>query len=226
MILRDINVGLDSETIWLPKDYDAKFGFRQRYIGNYLRRLVHKMKWTTTSFRSLSIEGHLPPGCTVPSRVQFAAALVVPVHFDQPRYDNLGPGEHHEFFLGMYTEGIEKAHRDFPIPYDVLMKGIEDFRQGGYKNEWVQQRKLLKPFNVHASLLCDMDSERFQLTLLVERKGVTLYREPIFTTKPDEIMYDHKVKDVIAVDNKIVVRTKMHLEENQTLFTLDLATIA
>jgi hypothetical protein len=220
MILDDISTYLDPEVRWPAKLYHRDFSFGQRYIGNFLRRRVKQLRYRTENFRRVLFQGRTI-GYDAPGRIQGDAALVVPIPFDQPRYDFIGPGEKHEFFLGMYIQGIEKAHRDFPIPYDVLMQGIEDFRKGGYKNEWVHSRQLIKPLGLHASLLCVMDTDEFRLTLLLERKGATVYKDTIFTTMPDEIMFGYKFKDVILVGDKLVVRTKMHTVENQILFTLD-----
>jgi hypothetical protein len=221
MFLRYITAYL--EPLEFPKEYGSPFGFRQRYIGNYLGRILTGLRFQTQRYNALIIQGTRDPekDCSIVE----VKSLEVPIAFDQPRYDALGPEEHHEFFLGMYIEGIEKAHRDFPIPYDVLMQGIEDFRKGGYKNEWVHSRQLIKPLGLHASLLCTMDTDQFQLTLLLERKGSTAYKETIFTTKPDEIMFGYKFKDVILVGDKLVVRTKMHTAENQILFSLDVNTL-
>jgi hypothetical protein len=157
-----------------------------------------------------------------PCSFQGNAGLIVPVYFDQARYDSLGPDEHHEFFLGMYIEGIEKANRDFSIPYDVLVQSIEDFRKGGYKNEWLDKRKLLRPLGLHATLLCDMDTNRFQLTLLLERKGTTIYRQPILTTLPDEIMYKGDFKEIVIDGSKILIME----EFGKVTFTLDTSTLA
>jgi hypothetical protein len=206
-----------------PRLYGSDFGFRERYIGNYLGRPLKAAKFKTEGYNKLIVEGQRVP--VEMCGIEPETALVAPVHFDQSRYDNLGPDEHHEFFLGMYIEGIEKANRDFPIPYDVLMEGIEDFRKGGYKNEWVHQRKLLKPLGVHANLLCDMDTHRFRLRLCLERKGNVIFDRYILETLPDEVIFDHQFKDVVAMGDTIVVRTKMNLEKNQTLFTLDVSSL-
>ncbi len=123
--------------------------------------------------------------------------------------------------MAVRSKPVEKANRDFPIPYEVLIRGIEDFRKGGYKNEWVDKRKLLRPLGLHATLLCDMDTKRFQLTLLLERKGKTIYREPILTTLPDEIMYKGDFKEIVVDGAKILVME----EYGKVTFSLDVSTL-
>jgi hypothetical protein len=200
-------------------DYCARFGFRARYIGNYLGRPLKATMFKTEGYNKIVMNGHHTPStkCSiVPEK-----SLRAPVFFDQPRYDALGPEEHHEFFLGMYLEGIEKAHRDFPIPYDVLMQGIEDFRKSGYKNEWVHQRKLLRPFGLHASLLFDMDSKRFRARLQLERKGAVIYDQTVLEDHPDEICFAYKVKEIATKDDQILVMRQY----GDVQFTLDVNTL-
>ncbi len=212
-------IGLMLNVDEYPRIYRSAFLFRERYIGNFLGRRVKPLKFKTEKYNALIMNGQHTPAerCSiVPEK-----SLSAPVYFDQVRYDSLGPNEHHEFFLGMYIEGIEKANRDFPIPYDVLMQSIEDFRQGGYKNEWVDKRKLHRPLGLHATLLCYMDTNRFQLTLLLERKGKTIYREPILTTLPDEIMYKGDFKELVVEGTKILIME----EYGKVTFSLDVSTL-
>jgi hypothetical protein len=220
MILDDISTYLDPEVRWPAKLYHRDFSFGQRYIGNFLRRRVKQLRYRTENFRRVLFQGRII-GYDEPGRIQGDAALVVPIPFDQPRYEALGPDEHHEFFLGMYIEGIEKANRDFPIPYDVLMQGIEDFRNGGYKNEWVYQRKLLRPFGLHASLLFDLDSKRFRARLQLERKGAVIYDQTVLEDHPDEICFAYKVKEIAVKDNQILVMRQY----GDIQFTLDVNTL-
>lgn len=220
MILDDISTYLDPEVRWPVKLYHRDFSFGQRYIGNFLRRRVKQLRYRTENFRRILFQGRTI-GYDERSRIQGDAALVVPIRFDQRRYDFIGHGEKPEFFLGMYTEGIEKAHRDFPIPYDVLMQGIEDFRKGGYKNEWVHQRKLLRPFGLHASLLFDMDSKRFRARLQLERKGTVIYDQTVLEELPDEICYAFQVKAIDVDGHNILVRGT----HDRITYTLDVNTL-
>jgi len=217
MYLRYVTTMLQPEQY--PRLYRSDFGTRERYIGNYLGRTLISAKFPTDGFNAIIIVGCVKPSdrCSLVE----VKALQAPVYFDQARYDSLGPDEHHEFFLGMYIEGIEKANRDFPIPYDVLMQSIKDFRQGGYKNEWVHQRKLLRPLGLHATLLCAMDMHRFELTLLLERKGLTIFRQAILITKPHEFIFKGEFKEVVADGKNIVVKGTY----DKVTFTLDTSTL-
>jgi hypothetical protein len=202
-------------TLEYPNDIGNHFGFRSRYLGNYLGRYIKPLKFKTERFNAIIIEGRAtPPG---PCCLCEVKALSVPLRFDRERYEALGPNEHHEFFIGMLNEGLEKCVPDFKIPIKELREGIEEFRRGGYKNEWTHQSKLLRPHGVRASLLCKLDSERFVLTLLLERKGKTIFKESILEEYPDETCFRHSFKEVISEGDDIVVKTKW----GEDVFRLD-----
>jgi hypothetical protein len=61
---------------------------------------------------------------------------------------------------------------------------------------------------VQASLSCHLDTEKFTLTLKLERKGMTLFEQQILETKPDELIFAYRFKDVVAEDNRVVVKDK------------------
>ena len=203
MILRYIGLGLDTVEY---DDICSDFLFRCRYLGNFLGRRVKPLNFKADGFGAIIVEGTArPPG---PCRLCEVNALSAPVRFDLKRYEALGPNEHHEFFIGMLSEGLEKCAPDFKIPIAELREGIEEFRRGGYKNEWTHQSKLMRPLGIRASLLCKMDSERFVLTLVLERKGEQVFKESILESKPDETCFRHRFKEVISEGDDIVVQTK------------------
>jgi len=219
MILHDVDLYLLPEQY--ERQYGSSFGFRSRYMCNFIRRSTRDARCKTSGFKAILVQGQT--GGEGPARLSGNNNLIAPVHFDQTRYDSLKPGEHHEFFISMLVEGLEKAAKSFTIPLKEILGFIEDFREGSYKNEWVHQTKLLRGTGLRASLLCSMDSERFQLTLKLERKGATVFEKVILTEMPDETCFAHQFKDVVLKGRKILVRPK-HWEVPGTppLFSLKL----
>ena len=213
MILRYIDVCLK------PVEYQdicSDFLFRSRYLGNFLGRRLKPLKFNAEGFNAILVEGRATlPG---PCAIHEVNALIAPVRFDRKRYEALGPNEHHEFFISMLSEGLEKCVPDFKIPIAEIREGIEDFRRGGYKNEWTHQSKLLRPLGVRASLLCKMDSERFVLTLVLERNGKTIFNEPILEEAPDEICFGYQFKDITVKESTLIITSKI----SKPLLTLDL----
>jgi hypothetical protein len=71
------------------------------------------------------------------------------------------------------------------------------------------------------SLLCRLDSERFVLTLHVERKGEIVFNEHILETLPDEIIFAGQFRDITLIDNAVVVTDKF----GDPTFSLSLDTL-
>jgi hypothetical protein len=214
MLLKHIYLYLNLDEY--PDELATPFGFRTRYICNFLEKRLKPLKYQADGFSKICVQGkHVPEeACPIISE----NAVVPSVMFDQERYQMLDTDEHHEFFIGMLCEGIEKCARNHHIPLAAMMEAIEDFRRGGYKNEWIYQTKLLRPAGLRASLLCSLDTDRFVLTLQLERKGETIFMEPILETKPDEIIFEHRFKEVALADDSVVVKNKF----GENIFSLEL----
>lgn len=217
MLLKHIYLYLNLDEY--PNDLATSFGFRTRYICNFLERRLRTLKFYTEEFSKICVQGRysLEEACpVVPDN-----AAVPSVMFDQDRYQALGSNEQHEFFIGMLCEGLEKCARYHRIPLAEMMGAIEDFRRGGYKNDWVHQTKLFRAVGLCASLLCSLDTERFILTLRLERKGTIIFVEPILETKPDEIIFAYQFKEVVLDGDSVVVKNKF----GESIFSLELGSM-
>lgn len=217
MLLRYIALCLEYDDY--ERNYRSDFLFRSRYLGNFVTRRVAPLRFKTDGFGRIVISGCCEPIEACPIVGDNAANATV--LFDQQRYESLAPAECHEFFIGMLLEGVEKCARFHQIPLSEMKSAIDDFRAGGYRNEWIFKKKLLRPVGLQASLNCSLDMEKFILTLKLERKGVALYDAPILQTKPDEIIFAHKFKDVVLEGQTVVVKSK----SDKTTFSLDLSTL-
>ncbi|MBK9974757.1 MAG: hypothetical protein IPP14_08280 [Planctomycetes bacterium] len=201
--------------------YGSSFELHARYLCNYLRRRILGLRFKTKGFGAILIRG-----CRTandPAYISSNRNIIVPLPFDQARYNSLKPGELHEFFISMLVEGLHKVARHHNIPLTEILGFVEEFRKGGYKNEWVHQSKLLRGTGLRASLLCAMDSERFTLRLKLERKGAPVFDQQILQDLPSETCFAHKFKDIVLKGRKVIV-TQMFAElpGKQPLFTLDL----
>lgn len=182
------------------------FGFETRYLCNFLERRLHELKFDAHGFSKICVQGRheAEESCPIVSE----NAALASVAFDQGRYESLAPNGHHEFFIGMLLEGLEKCARYHQIPLSEMKIAIEQFRRGGYSNEWIHQKKLLRGIGLHASLLCAVDKDKFVLTLKLERKGTTVFEQAILETKPDEIIFAYQFKEVVLEDKTIVVKNR------------------
>jgi len=215
MLLRYIYLYLNLDEY--SEELATPFGFRTRYICNFLERRLKTLKYHTDGLSKICVQGMRFPEEACPSVPENAVAPSV--KFNQDRYLMLGPDEHHEFFITMLLEGFEKCARYHPIPLAEMKEEIENFRNGGYKNKWIHQSKLLRPAGLRASLLCSLDTERFDLTLKLERKDETVFMERILETKPDEIIFEHRFKEISLADDLVIVKNKF----GEEIFWLELS---
>lgn len=204
MLLRDIALFLNVDEY--EREYRSEFGFRSRYVCNYLSRRLQGLRFKADGFQKLCVEGRheAEEGCPIVG----ANAVVASISFDQAAYEALRPGEQHEFFIGMLLEGIETCARYKEIPLDELVSSIEEFRRDGYRNVWLFKKKRLTDAKLSASLICSMDTERFELTLKLARNDDVVFDAPILETKPDETIFAYRFKDVVLENNAVVVINK------------------
>lgn len=224
MLLNDISLYLDVDEF--ERMYRSQFEFRNRYLCNFLRRRLKTLRLRTQGFNQVLIKGCrvAEECCPVTSEHSAIASLA----FDRTRYDTLGPEEHHEFFISMLLEGLEKCARYHRIPLANMKGWIEEFRRGGYRNEWTHKEKLLRPLGLRAALLCKLDSEKFVLTLKLERKGSIVFQEPILETKPDELCFAYEFKDIVVQDDTVVVTSKYTTDKygKPIIFSLNVNSLA
>lgn len=202
MLLKDVRIYLNSDEF--PQVMRSDFLFRSCYISNYLTRSVRQLRL------SREYKGVLVQGCSNPpaSRISAERNLIVPVNFSSGDYAGLQPGEEHEFFIAMVAEGLRSCAPEFDLPLNALMGALEEFRRGDYRNEWTYQKKPIRALRAHASLLCSLDSQRFRLVLKLENKNGIVFEEEILTTKPDELLFAHRFKELAIDGNAIVVNDK------------------
>lgn len=214
MLLKHIYLYLNLDEY--PNELATSFGFRTRYICNFLERRLRTLRFHAEGVSKICVQGRHMPEEACPIVPENSA--VPSVTFDKDRYQVLGLNQQHEFFIGMLCEGIEKCARYHRIPLAEMMVAIGDFRRGGYKNEWIHQTKLLRPAGLRASLLCSLDAERFILTLQLERRNKIIFKEPILETKPDEIIFAFRFKEVVLDGDFVVVKNKF----GESIFSFEL----
>ncbi len=218
MLLKHVYLYLNLDEY--PDALTTAFSFRTRYLCNFLERRLHRMRFHAEGFSKICVQGCHQPVSDCP--IVPDNAVVPTVAFDEPTYAALGPGEEHEYFIAMLTQGLEKCARAHPIPLAELLAGIDEFRRGGYRNEWTHQTKLLRPAGLRASLLCSLDPERFRLTLRLDKQGSTVFEQQILDTKPDEIIFVPDFKEVVLEGGEVVVKRK----RGERLFAVSLDSLA
>lgn len=212
MILRKIYLYLNPDEHWgdLISDVgfplDTAFGFKTRYICNYLERHLKKLRFRTTGFNKICIQGSKLETATW--AVQGANAVVPRVSFDANLYESLDDHSRHELYISMILDGMSSLANHQVIPIAEILNGIAEFRAGGHKNEWIHQSKYYRTDRVRATLNCSLTPNNFTLTLEINKDGHTVLKEIILESLPDEIIFAHQLGSLERSEDTIIVRQK------------------
>lgn len=204
MILNSVRLYLNADEF--ESSLKSEFLFRSCYVSNYLTRRVKSLRYSSDGFKAILVQGSSLPDSLC--RISSENNLIAQVGFRLEGYKSQKPAKCHEFFLGMLLEGIEKSARQHKVPLNELKSAIEEFRNGGYRNEWIHKKKVFRAADLVALLHCSLDTKGFNLTLKLDSKNGTIFEKVILSTKPDELIFAHKFKDVQLVDGSVVVSDK------------------
>jgi hypothetical protein len=202
MRLTDVRLFLSNDEF--PRELRSEFLFRSCYVSHYVTRRVRELR-LPRDYKGLLVRGCLLGG---EPRISVEGNLIVPVEFSSARYMSLRPGEEHKFFVEMLADGLARTAEGYRVPVVEMKAILDDFREGGYRNEWTHQKKNLRAIGVQSSLLCSLDPEHFWLVLRLEKKGVVVFEQQILETKPDEVIFAHRFKDVVLDNDAIIVVDK------------------
>jgi hypothetical protein len=201
MILRHVCLYLDP--VSYQGELEVAFGFHTRCLCNFLERRLSVLKFKADGFSRICVKGVATPrsGCPVLGE----QAAVVEARFDRDHFEKLTKEEYSEFFLSMLGDGLKECGRHHKIPSDFLVAAMNEFRTGGYKNEWVHEKKLLKPFGLRATLKCALTMDAFILLLVLEKGEDVIFSKPLVQTKPDEIIFHHQFKELRMRENILLL---------------------
>lgn len=212
MILRKIHLYLNPDEHWndLISDFGfplhTAFGFRTRYICNHLERHIKKLRFKTTGFNKICIQGSKLE--TEASAIQGVNAVVPRVSFAASQYPSLNDHSMHELYISMILDGITSLAKHQTIPISEILNGIAEFRAGGYKNEWIHQSKYRRIDRLRATVNYSLTPNNFTLTLDISKDGHTVLREVILECLPDEITFSHQLGSLERCEDTITVRQK------------------
>lgn len=186
--------------------YSSDFAYHTRFISNYFSKAIRKYKYTTDgTFNMISVEGAVNYK-EIP-KIKGFDALSVPISFDQNRYEQIKGTEDCSYYLELLEQGFKKASEFKPIPLDTLLSLIDEFKNGGCKNEWLHKKKRFKEEDLEVVLTCEFTTNYFQLIATINQISTKkeLVKGIAIKTKPDEIHFDKMFKDILIHENFIVI---------------------
>ena len=126
-----------------------------------------------------------------------------------------------EMYLSILERGYKIANEYYDIQVEKLLEIHQQFREGGYKHEWLFKKKPIKEFGVYVFFKCYFTTIDFRLELEVYdiKKTQLLTKGVVFRTAPDRIHFGKDFNKGIEIDND-----KMYLLDflNKRAFEFDL----
>lgn len=203
-----------------PRELAVPFSLETRCLCNYVQRHARSLKIETTGFNQIVIQDDLfDKAKTMPHLVP-EKTLAVPFLVDFSRYQRATPDEKQNYFIEILGSGLQRANEFHTLPLHDLLLRVEEFKVNGFHNQWVHQSKNIRSHGLVAELQCELTMEEFKLTLEVRRKIGSPVRLPILSTKPDELCFHYKFKDIAVREDHLVVTNRMYSNDELVRFPL------
>lgn len=226
MNLRYIYTGIhNTSPTEYTKDQDYCWDFNANFISDYLSRKVRKLKIDVPEFNMLYITVCKQPNL----RHHFSSylkSLEVNLPFSQGDMDNLTRitnfTERIEAYLSIYEKGYYLANEYCDIPVGILLGLHQQFREEGYRHEWLFKKKIIKEYGIYVFFKCYFTSIDFRLELEVynQKQTILLTKGVVLQKLPDWICFGKDFNKGIQIDgNKMYLLD--FLEERAFEFDLE-----
>lgn len=176
------------------------------FIADYLIKNVKRLNITTPNFNLLVIK----PRDIVTRFIDVHEYLknlevYVPVPKDEllsiVGFKNLK--ERCETVLAILERGYRIANEYYDIQMDKLLELHQQFRDGGYKHEWLFKKKPVKEYEIYIFFNCYFTTIDFRLELEVYdiKKTQLLTKGVVLRTAPSWICYGKEFNKGIEIEN-------------------------
>lgn len=193
-----------------PKEVAVPFGFETRALCNYVQRYARTLAIETRRFNSIVIHDDPFGPADARPRVVLEKTLAVPFCFDPSRYAATTTDEQKQiYFVEILRRGLDDAHAIAALPLAALHRRIDAFSDGGFLNRWTHVSKTFRSRGITVALQCELTLHEFRLTLDLCGESIPPVSRLILTTKPDEICFHHRFKDVRMDGDDIVITSRL-----------------
>lgn len=192
-------------TLDFKRETASDFLFSTSFVTYFVNRHLKKAKFQSPNFKKIGFVLSKNP------REPFCddKFLTIELLADLDVYDHLTSVEEKgDYFVAKITEGLKKARNKFDIPEEEILTSLKLLKDLGYKNEWIYKSKKFKEKEITAELSCSLDIESFRLILKTFASDKLISENLVLQTKPDELIYDHKFKDLIVKNGMLLITDK------------------
>lgn len=209
MKLNYINIGLDYE-LYSKLDNEFRYSFQKQmnFICDYFSKAIRKYKFKTDgTFNMISInctEFEMKSTSVVPIDV-----LDVYVKFNKNLYEKLKHDNDYSYCIELLEQGFRKAAELKLIPLEILLNIIEEFKLGGYKNEWMYKRRRFNEDDLEIVLTCNFTANYFQLTATINQLStkLELVKGVIMKSESGVSIHEGMYKDILIEKDIVITDT-------------------
>lgn len=182
--------------------FNSDFSFETYFITEYISRDIFKKKYKYEKANKLIIYID-----SKEKTVKYSDVFKVLECFMVISYSDiikLDKEERTEKILNIIEKAAWNCDKTIHGIGSSTQDSIHCFREGGYKNTWLfQKKKINKVWN--AKLICELNRKNFTLNFVVENKIGEIYKREIIKEMPDSLCYHHKFRTLVIVDDRIAV---------------------
>ncbi|WP_330983697.1 MULTISPECIES: hypothetical protein [Enterobacterales] len=208
MILKEIY--LYPEILDYREEITFLFKKQSRSLCNYIERYLKAVKYQTDDFKRICFVCQKEPLSN--TYINTCNVLCVSIPMSQDEYTNKKKEFLNEYFISLLMLGMDKCNETHPLPSDIIIAAINEFRREGYINEWVFKKKKLKELGLEFILKCSLTMDEFSLDLHVAKEKNIIYRDNIIKDIPNEFVFNYHLKDLLITNDNIKVIDKLNKE--------------
>ena len=190
------------------EDFDSKFRYNTWTLCNFLSRHVRKLHLPTDGDYNLL-------SCAITKekdhvRVCSVNCLDVSLHVSDSEIQRYlamrSEQERFEFYFSLLERGYRLAALSHSVPIDDFLRLHQQFRDLGYRNEWLFKKVMLREYGIKVILEHVLTQYEYNLRLTVTTlKGEYVNSGSIYTTYPDDIFFNKNVRKVVVTESKLLV---------------------
>lgn len=115
--------------------------------------------------------------------------------------------DRYEFYLSLLEKGYRAASTIIPFHIEQLLELHDKFRVGGYRNEWLFKKIIIREYGLYVYLKCyfttfdfHMDIEAYDL-----KQTILIAKGTVFQTCPDELFYQKDIRSIRVDGPKLLI---------------------
>ena len=195
--------------------FDDRLRSNSRFICNYLSKAVRKLKLDTYPYNM-----HFFPS-QAESSISILDSDVIncKLYLTQNEIDKLSNlkrlEDRYEYYLSFLERGYRYVSESIPLPVDSLLRLHDQFRAGGYRNEWLFKKKMISEYGLYVFLKCYFTTFDFHLEIEAYdlKRTRLIAKGVIFRSFPHELCFDKDFRSIRLDGSKLQVLNFLGISE-------------